>query len=355
MDKLFIEILMDYIMEAMMIPKSQIERAVGPILSMFLDVVLTETFRENQNLSGSLVMVSPEFPLKKKDNWQSTNIDWLMYNTMRKQLLFVELKTSDTSINDNQNSIYHIKQEAILSQGGAFLIEDLEQMRDRSSEFGKYQYILETKVLPLKDEISNCHDAKIIYLVPKSAEHKVRGHADSILTFAMLSKSIPGKFAEEWGIILNHLCALDASSQRSRNYQYRIPSPLRVIKKSEETRQSKFGNKQFLPAIASTIEKGASTNVEINPIPKKSKHWQGTVDFYKMFDLCLEHGDNIIVGFTGGIERFSRSTFTEIQLRRFFRWDYAKNIMGKKKADWLSGSTVIELLRQHHGYPQNQV
>lgn len=150
-------------MEGTMIPKSQIERAVGPILSMFLDVVLSETFREDKKLSGSLKLVCPEFPLKKKDNWQSTNIDWLMYNKDRKQLLFVELKTSDTSINDDQNSIYHIKQEAILHNGGAFLIEDLEQMRDRSSEFGKYQHILETKVLPLKDEISNCHDAKIIW------------------------------------------------------------------------------------------------------------------------------------------------------------------------------------------------
>ena len=314
-------------MEATMIPKSQIERVVGPILSMFLAVVLTETFRENQNLSGSLDMVCPEFPLKKKDNWQSTNIDWLMYNKDRKQLLFVELKTSDTSINDDQNSIYHYKQEAILSQGGAFLIEDLEQMRDRSSEFGKYQYILETKVLPLKNEITNCHDAKIIYLVPKSAEHKVTGHADNILTFAMLSKSIPGKFAEEWVIIRDHLCALDDSSQRSRNRQYRISTPRRAIMKS------------------------TTADVEIIPITRKSVHWQSTVNFQEMFNLCLEHGDHIIVGFTGGIERFSRSKFTEIQLRRFFRWDYANNMMGKKKADWLSGSTVIELLRQHHGYP----
>lgn len=340
-------------MEATMIPKSQIERAVGPILSMFLDVVLTETFRENRNLSGSLVMVSPEFPLKKKDNWQSTNIDWLMYNTMRKQLLFVELKTSDTSINDDQNSIYHIKQEAILSQGGAFLIDDLEQMRNRSSESGKYQYILETKVLPLKDEISNCHDAKIIYLVPKSVEHKVKGHADSILTFAMLSKSIPGKFAEEWGIIRDHLCALDDSSQQSRNRQYRNSSPLRVIKENEGIRQLKLGN-EYLPAGASTIENGASEDVEINPATRKSAYWQGTVDFHEMYNLCLQHGDNIIVGFTGGINAFASSQFSELQSRRFFRWDYAKNSLGKKKGDWLSGSTVIDILRQHHGYPHKQ-
>lgn len=316
-------------MEATMIPKSQIERAVGPILSMFLDDVLTETFREDQNLSGSLEMISPEFPLKKKDNWQSTNIDWLMYNTERKQLLFVELKTSDTSTNDNQNSIYHAKKEAILSQGGAFLIEDLVQMRDRSSEFGKYQYILEKKVLPLMDEISTCHDAKIIYLVPKSAEHKVKGHADSILTFGMLSKSIPGKFSGEWGIIRDHLCRLDASSQQSRNRQYRISTSRNVIKKS------------------------ATTYGEIKPNTRSSASWQEPVNFNEMYNLCLQHRDNIIVGFAGGIQAFTSSTFSNLLSRRF-KWDYAKNMTGKMMANWLSGSTVIEILRQHHGYPSTR-
>ena len=38
---LFFEALMDHIMEGVMIPKVQIERAVGPILSMFLADVLT--------------------------------------------------------------------------------------------------------------------------------------------------------------------------------------------------------------------------------------------------------------------------------------------------------------------------
>ena len=326
MDKLFIDMLMDSIMEATMIPKSQIERAVGPILSMFLDVVLTETYREDQNLSGSIVMISPEFPLKKNDNWQSTNIDWLMYNTVRKQLLFVELKTSDTSTNENQNSIYHLKKEAVLRQGGAFLIEDLIQMRDRSSEFGKYQYILEKKVMPLMDEISNCKDARLIYLVPKSAEHKVKGHADSILTFGMLTKSIPGKFSEEWGIILDHLSALDSSSQQSRNSQYRNSISQQVLKNS------------------------ASTNGEIHPITRNSASWQETLNFNDMFNLCLQNGDNIIVGFAGGIQAFTRSTISNLLSRRF-KWDYAQNMKGKMYANWLSGSTVLDILREHHEYP----
>jgi len=77
----FVEALMESIIETAMIPKVQIERAVGPILSMFLEDVLTETLRDDPVLSGRLVMICPEFPLKKIGNNQSTNIDWLMYNT----------------------------------------------------------------------------------------------------------------------------------------------------------------------------------------------------------------------------------------------------------------------------------
>ena len=214
----FVESLMDHIMEGRMIPKVQIERAVGPILSMFLEDVLTETLRDDPDLSGPLAMICPEFPLKKTGNRQSTNIDWLMYNTVRRQLLLVELKTSDTSVDADQNAIYHAKQKAVNREGGSFLIEDLEQVKGASAEFGKYLYIVE-KVSKYKNEISECHDAKIIYLVPKSAEHKVQGQADKVLTFGMLSNSITGSFAEEWTIIRSHLCALDDSSQRVRNRQ----------------------------------------------------------------------------------------------------------------------------------------
>lgn len=97
----------------------------------------------------------------------------------------------------------------------------------------------------------------------------------------------------------------------------------------------------------------ASADGEINQISRKSVHWQGKVDFHEMFNLCLEHGDNIIIGFIGGIQAFSGCTISKLLSRRF-KWDYKKNMMGKQKANWLSGSTVIEILRQHHGYPSTR-
>lgn len=409
MVKSFVETLMDHIMEAMMIPKAQIERVVGPILSMFLEDVLTETLRKDPALSGQLVMICPEFPLKKPDNRQSTNIDWLMYNTERRQLLFVELKTSDTSINIEQNEIYRAKQKAVQSKGGSFLIEDLEQLKSASKEFGKYQYILEKKVLPYKNEISACHDVRIIYLVPKSAEHKVQGHADRVLTFGILSKSITGSFAEEWRIIQSRLCKLDDSSQRSRNRQSAPPSEtnLRVnfadrcdfrsivelCKKrgdavivgfmggenalanrditSLKTRNYKWDNavggtgvkdlrnwihgSKFSRIIdIKIVNPRLSSNDVKSAMPRRSSNWEGTLKFQDMFDFCLKHGDDIVVGFTGGKEAFVRITLSGLQQRSHYKWDFAKNMAGKKRSDWLPGTSVIEMLKHHHGYSSNQ-
>jgi len=165
----FIETLMEHIMESAMIPKAQVERAVGPILSMFLAEVLTETFRDDPDLSGEIKMVCPEFPLKKEDNRQSTNIDWLMLNTFRKMLYFVELKTSETSVNDNQNSIYRTKQEKVHNQGGGFLLRDVEILRDASTESGKYSYIIEHRIAPHRDLIAHCRNVRLLYIVPASA------------------------------------------------------------------------------------------------------------------------------------------------------------------------------------------
>ena len=301
----FVEALMDSIIGTAMIPKVQIERAVGPILSMFIADVLTETLRDDPALSGRLVMICPEFPLKKIGNSQSTNIDWLMYNIERRQLLFVELKTSDTSVRADQNAIYQATQETIRSECGSFLIKDIEQLRDASREFGKYRYILE-KVSPFETEIGACCDARIVYLVPKSAEHKVKDHADRVITFAMLSNNITGSFAEEWKIIQSQLCKLDTSSQNTRNRQ-----------------------------LAS---------------PERSSNWEGTLNFGDMFDLCLKLGDDIMIGFTGGREEFVRRTLSELKKRPSYKWDFAKNTAGKKQSDWLSGATVVEKLKSHHGY-----
>jgi hypothetical protein len=311
----FIGAMMDHILEGMMIPKVQIERVVGPILSMFLEDVLTETLRGDSLTSGRFAMICPEFPFKKDGSRQSTNIDWLMYNLDRRQLVFLELKTSDSSVDLEQSAIYHAKQTAVRHAGGSFLIEDLKELRDASGEHGKYSYIIEKKVTPRAAEIAGCRDAVILYLAPRSAERKLQGHADKLLTFSMLSDSIPGPFAEEWSTIHPRLCALDESSKQVRNQR----------------------------------SKAASAPV---PMPQRQANWQGTLNFPAMFDLCRQRGDEVVIGFTGGKEAFIGKRLFELQNRPSYKWDLAENMARKKWSDWLLGTEVIKMLKSNHGYPR---
>jgi hypothetical protein len=314
MSELFIKTLMDNLIESTMIPKVQVERVVESLLSVFLEDVLTETLKSDTDLSGLIKMICPEFPLKKAETNQSTNIDWLMYNTQRKQLLFVELKTSCTSINSSQNAIYQAVTNDIQNKSGDFLISDLEKLRFASREPGKYQFILEKKVSPFKHEISICRSAKIIYIVPKCIEPKIKRHADKVLSFGGLSKSVPGQFSKEWRIIHEYLSKLDNLSQSSRNL---------IISKNQNTKTTS----------------------------SQSKRWQGTLKFDAMVELCQTQGDEVVIGFTGGKEKFANSTLSELKNRSHYKWDYSTNMSGKNRSDWLSGSTVLGLLINHQKYP----
>lgn len=401
----FVKTLMDHIMEATMIPKAQIERVVGPILSMFLADVLTETFKNDIDFSGTVEMICPEFPLKKTHNRQSTNIDWLMYHPDRKMLLFVELKTSDTSVNDAQNSIYRERQRMVSEQGGGFLVSDIEILRDASTESGKYQYILSERIEPFRKQIHECRAARLIYLVPEGAQHKVIGHADKVLTFKMLSDAISGPYAEEWKIIHGCLSALDEGSQRSRNlrvsgdpvqkagrnYQEKYPfnaivklckqrgdavvvgfsggrsalenRPLSELRgrlyKWDEVKGSrgKKDSRNWIPGstFAWVIERKTARIADSELVSNqkreaRSDNWAGTAKFNEMVKLCQQQGDTILIGFTGGRIAFANTTLDELKTRLFYRWDYANSTAKRNQVNWLTGGTVLELLRKHHGY-----
>jgi len=406
----FIESLLDHIMEATMIPKAQVERAVGPILSMFLAEVLTETLADDPNLSGSIAMICPEFPLKKAHNRQSTNIDWLMLNKNRGMLLFVELKTSDTSVNANQHAIYHERIRQVKAKGGEFLLRDLEALRDASNESGKYQYLLEERIAPYRDQIADSRAASLFYLVPKSAQHRVLGHADRVLTFSELTGTIPGDYASEWAVIHDRLSQLDQISRPSRNRQYQQVKPAqegiteprrinyqdklpfhdivdlckargdaivvgfsggrtalensslayleqRVYKWDEVNKGSGVkSSRNWIPGktFSWVIERKTARQEHTHQAPERKKanrsvNWSGTCKFPQMVKLCQEHGNSILIGFTGGRTAFANTTLEKLHNRPHYKWEWASSTAKRNRADWLPGGIVLMLLQQVHG------
>jgi hypothetical protein len=64
----FINELMRHIIDGVNIPKVQVERAVTPVLSLFIESILNKYFENNDEYSGEYKLISPEFPLKKDNN-----------------------------------------------------------------------------------------------------------------------------------------------------------------------------------------------------------------------------------------------------------------------------------------------
>ena len=86
----FLKIYLNKLLELYSYPKVQIERAISPLLSIFIIDIL------NHFLKTNIKFYLPEFPLKKENN-QSTNIDWLLIDEENKKLYFIEFKTTSDS------------------------------------------------------------------------------------------------------------------------------------------------------------------------------------------------------------------------------------------------------------------
>jgi hypothetical protein len=117
---------MEFIMEGTKIPKVQVERAVSPILALFIADVLTAYFKDNN--PNDYLLVSQEFPLKKDNNNQSKNIDYLLVNSAKNQLVFVELKT-DSRANYRQAENYIKVKESIKQKSAKVLSQNLHKVR----------------------------------------------------------------------------------------------------------------------------------------------------------------------------------------------------------------------------------
>lgn len=207
----FIKDLMVHILEGIKIPKVQVERAINPILSLFIEGILTTFFKSNQNLYGKYELISPEFPLKKENDNQSTNIDFLLVNNSKKLLIFFELKTDVASIDITQlNRYIHIREK--ISQSSSIVLQsDLLEISKASVKKEKYNYIITQfdSVVKSPAEIKNL---LIIYLVPKVLKPQISSYEkiDFVLSFSDLPKDIDHFYADEWKVIREELKFIDA-------------------------------------------------------------------------------------------------------------------------------------------------
>lgn len=300
LEKSFIEVLMEKVMDGVMIPKYQVERAVAPILDVFIENVISTL------LDSKVEVISPEFPILKNrsagsdsSGCTSTNIDWLMFNWTRNEIIFLELKTTDTTFRDPQSKIYSkIKRE--IGEGNAgLLVEGVEKIRRASSEFEKYDYILsKLKKFPMQD----CSNARIVYIAPESCQ--ILGQVDLRLTFSQLPKHVDTPYPKEWVCVREKLERLDQINLWSRNY-----------------RSQSMGQKNF----------------------------EAKLNCQEVRQLCLDAGDDVVIGFQGGLKALQQTNPT-LLLARKYKWDHAVSRSNSKNIrNWIPGSRFLSVVDEMVG------
>ena len=314
MPKPFLEYLLENINESRKIPKAQVERAISPFLDIFIEEILSGALKHDEKYSGNIIKICPEFPLKKPgETKQSTNIDWLMCNPDKKQILLVELKTSDSSVDysfedkdksgKTQFDKYDDVKEKIIAFKGAFLLNELLEIWENAKEPEKSTYGHSVgKVLKYKAEISICDSAKIIYIVPKTSKVRALQYVNEVITFSDLPDHVTGIYENEWQVIHKHLIVLDI-----------YPEFENVEQPSKKKR----------------------------PRPEPA----GYVKFDELVCLCEKYQDEVIIGFMGGEKALINMPLKELNERKHYKWDYSTNIDKWENSNWLSGKRVLELIK----------
>lgn len=131
----FFQALLKQVGEGCQTPKFQVERAIGPILGIFIEDAMRSL------LGAGVHLIAAEFPLKKGNN-QSSNIDWLLYDSDSRKLIFLELKTDRSSFRHGQLANY-LEKGSAADRLWQKLRSDLECIQASTKKKEKYKAYLD--------------------------------------------------------------------------------------------------------------------------------------------------------------------------------------------------------------------
>jgi hypothetical protein len=196
------------------IPKLQVERIVGPILTIFLEEITNRLLSTSIDGPDTIRLIAPEWPIKKDENNQSTNIDWLMVQPGRNRLFFIELKTDSGSEDHGQLKTYQRLVERVRRHSAAYLLIDAERIRDASKDNWKYDHILEFAE-PYREQFSRIREAEIVYIVPSRMKKALASEGVCVFGLDDLPQQLTSSKNEVWRTLRPALCALESTRRNA--------------------------------------------------------------------------------------------------------------------------------------------
>jgi hypothetical protein len=207
----FLKSLLNQIVEDCSVPKLQVERIVGAILSIFIEEIFNEHFKNDVLEGGPIQLVTKELPLKKEKNDQSENCDFFLAN--RKYVYLTELKTSIGSFNYKQFELYKNVKKRIQSVGSAFILEEINKIAKKNKRYQLVINKIKDNTYPGFDSINKC---KIIYIGPSKLKNKLDMRECDFLSLIDISSIAIGNDSSAiykencWKEISNNLKQIDA-------------------------------------------------------------------------------------------------------------------------------------------------
>jgi len=210
----FVEVLIKSIVENKDMPKVQVEREISPILDIFMKDILNNTIGNGNNSFEHIMSEFPIQSLKKEENKltnRSVNIDNL-YLKDRDTLVFIELKTDNTSYRIDQTIRYINLLNKINNQSASFCFEFLEKLSKESSKKDKYKIAL--RRIEEKFDLNQLKAIKktqLVYIVPSKIQKKIEKESGitNIINFTQVSNINVKEYKNEWKIIAEYLKDLD--------------------------------------------------------------------------------------------------------------------------------------------------
>jgi len=297
------------------VPKFQVERAVGPMLDYF--ITKDPTF-----LGGDMEILATEFPLKKKGTTlQSTNVDWLLYDRCRNELVLLELKTDDGSFSSGQLERYLELLESGVGAGQGIcsrLQADLKEIQggSKGADYSAAASALIGVMQRLGDPVNM--GIRVLYLAPRAICPQFRCHLRrfrrarsgspvflrvGFRSFGWIRRNLPSGSEEGYSryraLLCDALCALD--EKRKAN---------------------------------------ASAD------PSDRQNYQGKAFLEEMLARCRSD-ESIVVGFDGGRRALEQVPLGVLEQRQF-KWDRAdKDRKGvKDNRHWMEGSSFVESIEK---------
>jgi hypothetical protein len=187
----FLEEIFSLLKRNKLLPNYSAERRIDIFINFYLEEILNHFLG-----SDSIKFILPEFPLKKENNNQFTQIDYVCFDTKKRIIYFVELKTDENSVKPLQYATYNSYTNWSRCFNEFKTIKEVPHRKKIYIEkYKKANEILETNGLCGID----C-PIKIVYISPI----KFPAPNISIITFEQLMHFTPNKYQDEWKLLSDY-------------------------------------------------------------------------------------------------------------------------------------------------------